>query len=169
MYVTGQGAVQDGYIMGQGPGGVPVAFPIQQAGGVVTVPGAHPQMVHMPPLGMVHVAGQPQMYQGSTPGAQMVQVPTSGTQMVQTSVAEGGNPQLVHGAPGAEWGQSQLVRVTPGQPVTGAQGTQEVQIPPPYKPDEQVRAMFFHVFLSGGVMYLFGWFLASCIYFSLNE
>ena len=128
-------------MMGQGPGGIPVAFPIQQAGGVVTVPGAQPQMIHMPPVGAVHVAGQPQMYQGSTPGAQMVQVPTSGTQTVQISGAEGGDPRLVYGAPGAEYGQPQFVRVPPGGPVTGAQGTQEVQIPPPYNTGKQVRSM----------------------------
>ena len=46
VYVTGQGVVSGGYIMGQGPGGVPVAIPVQQPGGVVIVPGVHPQMVH---------------------------------------------------------------------------------------------------------------------------
>ncbi|XP_073250874.1 membrane-spanning 4-domains subfamily A member 8-like [Porites lutea] len=84
MYVNGQGVVPGGYVMAQGPGGVPMAFPVQQAGGVATVPGGHTQVVHMPPQGMFQVAGQPPTYQMSTSGAQMGQVPTFG--------AEGGHP-----------------------------------------------------------------------------
>lgn len=84
MYVNGQGVVPGGYVMAQGPGGVPMAFPVQQAGGVATVPGGHTQVVHLPPQGMVQVAGQPPTYQMSTSGAQMGQVPTFG--------AEGGHP-----------------------------------------------------------------------------
>lgn len=80
MYVSGQGVVPGGYVMAQGPGGVPMAFPVQHAGGVATVPGGHSQVVHMPPQGMIQVAGQPPTYQMSTSGAQMGQVPTSGTQ-----------------------------------------------------------------------------------------
>ena len=167
MYVTGQTAVPGGYVMGQGPGGVPVAIPMQQAGRVVTVPGAHPQMVHMPATGMVQVAGQPQMYQVSTTGAgggqpQMVHVPTSGAQMVMvpppgnTGVqpqvghmpfagTEGGQVQMVHGAPGAEGVQPQFVRVTPDGPMMGAPGSQHPQMSPQYNADEQVREI--HAFI----------------------
>ncbi|KAL9960977.1 hypothetical protein ACROYT_G029849 [Oculina patagonica] len=102
VYVSNQG----GYIMGQGPGGVPVAIPMQAAGGVVAVPvsssgavGAHPQMMHpqmvqMPAGGVVHVPGQPQMYRGPTAGVvgmqpQIVQVPTSGGLVGQPHVVQG--------------------------------------------------------------------------------
>ena len=164
MYVTGQGAMPGGYVMGQGPGGVPVAIPMQQTGGVVTVPGAYPQVVHMPATGMVQVAGQPQMYQVSTAGAaagqpQMVHVPTSGAQMVMVppsnagvqpqvghtplaARAEGGQLQMVHGAVGAEGGQPQFVTVTPDGPMMGAPGSQYTQMPPQYNADEQVREIY---------------------------
>ena len=151
MYVTGQGAVSGGYVMGQGPGGVPVAIPMQQTGGVVTVPGACPQEVYMPAAGMVQVAGQPQMYQVSTARAvagqpQMVHVPTSGAQMVMVpnpgnagvqpqvghtplaAGAEGGQLQMVHGAVGAEGGQPQFVRVTYDGSTLGNQDTQIPQV-----------------------------------------
>ena len=150
--MSNQGVVSGGYIMGQGPGGVPVAFPVQAAGGVVTVPagavGVHPQMhpqvmqpqmVQMPPGGVVHGAGQLQMYPAPA-GAlgmqpQIVQVPTSGGlvgqaqvvqgQMVQvpTSGAVGGPPpeQMAHAPSGPDGVQSQFVRVTPAGPVKGDQ------------------------------------------------
>ena len=131
--------------MGQGPGGVPVAYPMQQAGGVVTVPGTQPQMVYMP-------AGQPPMYQVPTVQTQMVQVPTSGAvgaqpQMahVPPSGAEGGQPQMVQGAPLSQGAPPQFVRVTPDGPVTGGQGTQQAQMPPPYNPNEGVRGFVFSV------------------------
>lgn len=111
--------------MGQGPGGVPIAFPMQQAGGVVAIPvsssgagGVHPQMVQVPSGGVMHVAGQPPMYHVPTPGtigmqAQMVQVPTSG--------APGGQAQMVQmPASGALCpGQGQMFQVAPSGTVGG--------------------------------------------------
>ncbi|CAH3154977.1 unnamed protein product, partial [Porites lobata] len=38
MYVAGQGVVPGGYVIAEGPGGVPMAFPVQQTEGGVTVP-----------------------------------------------------------------------------------------------------------------------------------
>lgn len=140
VYVSNQGVVSGGYIMGQGPGGVPIAFPVQQAGGVVAVPvsssgavGVHPQMVQVPTGGVMHVAGQPPMYQVPASGAmgmqpQMVQVPPSGAlggqpQMVQmpASGTAGGPPQMAYMPSGAEGGESQFVRVTPDGPEKGGQ------------------------------------------------
>ena len=113
VYVTGQGMV-----MGQG--GVPVAIPMQQAG---AVPSVHPQMVHLPATGVVHVAGQPPMYP----------VPTAG--YVPSKGAYGGQFEMVHGAQGS---QPQFVGVGPDGDVMGVPGT---QMPPPYTADEQVRDM----------------------------
>jgi len=140
VYVTGQGVVSGGYVLGQGPGGVPAAIPVQQPGGVVTVPGVHPQMVHMPAAGMVHVAGQPQMYQMSpawASGGQPQMVPTSGAKVVTAppSGAVGSHVLSSGGVPGAVGGQPQFVRVTP-EGVMAGQGNQ--QGPPPYNPDEQL-------------------------------
>ena len=139
VYVSNQGVVSGGYVMGQGPGGVPIAFPMQ-AGGVVAVPvsssgavGVHPQMVQVPTGGVMHVAGQPPMYHVPTPGSigmqpQMVQVHTSGApggqgQMFQVPATGtvGGPPQMVHMASGVEGGESQFVRVTPDGPEKGGQ------------------------------------------------
>ena len=78
VYMTGQG-VPAGYFMAQGPGGVPVAMPVQQAGGVVTFPGSQPHGVQM-----VQVSGQPQAYQVSTTGG------------------FGGQPQTVPGMQGTQ-------------------------------------------------------------------
>ena len=133
--------------MGQGPGGVPVAIPMQSAGGVVTVPGmhpqmqpqmVHPQMVSMQPGGVVHMGGQPQMYQVPPAGAmgmhpQIVQVPTSGGFVGQAQVVQGQMVQMpasgtVASLPqdqtgqvpaGAEGVQTQFVRVTPDGPEKG--------------------------------------------------
>ena len=104
VYVTGQGVV-----MGQG--GVPMAIPVQQAGGF---PSVHPQMVHVPATGVVHVAGQPPMYS----------VPTAG--YVPSTRVDGGQFETVHGAQGS---QPQFVGVGPDGAVMGVPGT---QMPPPY-------------------------------------
>ena len=152
--MSNPGMVSGGYIMGQGPGGVPMAIPMQGPGGVVMVPvsssgavGVHPQMMHpqmvqMPGGGVVQVAGQPLMYQGSTPAGaigmqpQMVQVPTSGGlvgqpqavqgQMVQLpasgTVAAPPYDQTVHvPSSGAEGVQGQFARVTPDGPEKAGQ------------------------------------------------
>ena len=61
---AGQGVVQGGYVVAQGPGGVPVAFPVQRTGGGVTVP-----YELMPPQGDTQVTDQtPAYHQISTTG-----------------------------------------------------------------------------------------------------
>lgn len=157
VYVSNQGMVSGGYIMGQGPGGVPIAFPMQPAGGVVAVPvsssggvGVNPQLVQAPTGGVVHVPGQPPMYQvpasggmgmqpqmvqvhpSGAPGGQvqMVQMPASGAhgpgqgQMFQvpSSGTVGGPHQMAQMPSGVEAsGESQFVRVTPDGPEKGGQ------------------------------------------------
>lgn len=63
--LAGQGLVPGGYVVAQGPGGAPMAFPVQQTGGSVTVP-----YELMPPEGDTQVTDQPPAYhQISTTGA----------------------------------------------------------------------------------------------------
>ena len=123
VYETGQGVV-----MGQGQGGVSVAIPMQQAGGV---PSVHPQMVHLPATGVAHAAGQPPMHP----------VPTAG--YVPSTGAGGGQFDAAHGALGAQGGQAQFVGVGPDGALMGIPGT---QMPPPYTADEQVRDMLNSLF-----------------------
>lgn len=124
--------------MGQGPGGVPMAIPMQGAGGVVMVPvsssgavGVHPQMMHpqmvqMPGGGIVQVTGQPPMYQGPTPAGaigmqpQMVQVPTYGGLVGQPQAAQGQTAQLPTSGTMAGPPHGQTVHV----PSSGAEGVQ---------------------------------------------
>ena len=69
MCVAGQGVVPGGYVIAEGPGGVPMAFPVQQTGGGVTVPYGHAEIVPMPPQGVTQVIDQPPPYdQISTTG-----------------------------------------------------------------------------------------------------
>ena len=69
MCVAGQGVVPGGYVIAEGPGGVPMAFPVQQTGGGVTVPYGHAEIVPMPPQGVTRVTDQPPPYdQISTTG-----------------------------------------------------------------------------------------------------
>ena len=89
--MTGQG-VPAGYVMAQGPGGVPVAMPMQQAGGVVTYPGVHPTAYQVSTT--AEFGGQPQMVTGQM-------VTSNGTQMVLTS-APGVQMQMGHGAQGGQ-------------------------------------------------------------------
>ena len=101
VYISNSGMPASGYVMQQGPGGAPMAVPVQGGGMVaVQVPtsaaaGSHPQVVHVPTS----------MAMGSYP-----QVPVSGAMTIQpqmlqvaTSGATGGPPQFVQyaGAPGA--------------------------------------------------------------------
>ena len=61
---AGQGVVPGGYVVAQGPGGVPITFPVQRTGGGVTVP-----YELMPPQGDTQVTDQPPAYhQISTTG-----------------------------------------------------------------------------------------------------
>ena len=55
---AGQGVVPGGYVVAQGPGGVPITFPVQRTGGGVTVP-----YELMPPQGDTQVTDQPPAYQ----------------------------------------------------------------------------------------------------------
>ena len=69
MCVAGQAVVPGGYVIAEGPGGVPMAFPVQQTGGGVTVPYGHAEIVPMPPQGVTQVTDQPPPYdQISTTG-----------------------------------------------------------------------------------------------------
>lgn len=134
VYMSGQGAVMGSYVMGQGAGGVPVAFPMQQAGGVVTVPGGHPQIVHMPAVGMV----QPQTYHLSTTGAgggpsQTVMVPQTGMQRQMVHGAEGSQLPMFYNT---EAGQPQFVTVSPAMQGMEAPENQAL-VPPPYNGDQQ--------------------------------
>ena len=62
--LAGQGLVPGGYVVAQGPGGAPMAFPVQQTGGSVTVP-----YELMPPESDTQVTDQPPPYdQMSTTG-----------------------------------------------------------------------------------------------------
>ena len=68
-YVAGQGVVPGGYVMAEGPSGVPMAFPVQQTGVGVTVPYGHAEIVPIPPQGVTQVTDQPPAYhQISTTG-----------------------------------------------------------------------------------------------------
>ena len=61
---AGQGVVPGGYVVAQGPGGVPITFPVQRTGGGVTVP-----YELMTPQGDTQVTDQPPAYhQISTTG-----------------------------------------------------------------------------------------------------
>ena len=62
MCVAGQGVVPGSYVMAEGPGGVPMAFPVQHTGSGVTVPYGHAQIVSMPPQGVTQVTDQPPPY-----------------------------------------------------------------------------------------------------------
>ena len=70
-----QGVVPGGYVVAQGPGGVPITFPVQRTGGGVTVP-----YELMPPQGDTQVTDQPPAYQ---------QISTTGG---PSSTAEGDPP-----------------------------------------------------------------------------
>ena len=62
MCVAGQGVVPGSYVMAEGPGGVPIAFPVQHTGSGVTVPYGHAQIVSMSPQGVTQVTDQPPPY-----------------------------------------------------------------------------------------------------------
>ncbi|KAL9961024.1 hypothetical protein ACROYT_G029904 [Oculina patagonica] len=97
-----------GYVMTQGPGGVPVAVPMQAVGVQTVTPseqGSQPQMV-MVPVTPGAQGGQPQM----------VFVPVSGAEVYQ--------PQLIQ-VPGA------------GAVATGYQ-LQQVEMPPPYEQGQYI-------------------------------
>ena len=72
---AGQGVVPGGYVVAQGPGGVPITFPVQRTGGGVTVP-----YELMPPQGDTQVTDQPPAYD---------QISTTGG---PSSTAEGDQP-----------------------------------------------------------------------------
>ena len=62
--------VPGGYVMAEGPSGVPMAFPVQQTGVGVTIPYGHAEIVPMPPQGVTQVTDQPPPYdQISTTGS----------------------------------------------------------------------------------------------------
>lgn len=87
VYMTGQG-VPAGYVMAQGPGGVPVAMPVQQAGGVMTFPGGQPAAYQVSTA--AEFGGQPQMVPAHMQGTQMVFTSAPGVQMQMGQGAEGG-------------------------------------------------------------------------------
>ena len=153
MYISGQGVVLGDNAIGRGRGGVPVVFPVQQTGGVVSIPGGdaqiasmHPQdsqdpdlllvpleMPSMPPQSVVQETGQPPPYHGDTqPGSQdpdLLLVPLEVTPMPpQSVVQETGPPPPYH----------QISTCATGGPSSGAEG----EPPPPYTEDEQVSVKY---------------------------
>lgn len=90
--MTGQG-VPAGYVMAQGPGGVPVAMPVQQAGGVMTFPGGQAPAYQVSTT--AEFGGQPQMVPGHMQGTQMVLTSAPGVQMQMGHGAEGGQGDQV--------------------------------------------------------------------------
>lgn len=90
--MTGQG-VPAGYVMAQGPGGVPVAMPVQQAGGVMTFPGGQPAAYQVSTA--AEFGGQPQMVPAHMQGTQMVFTSAPGVQMQMGQGAEGGQGDQV--------------------------------------------------------------------------
>ena len=120
MYITG--VVLGDNAIGQGRGGVAVAFPVQQTGGVINIPGGDARMASMPPQG---VDAQP----GSHQDSDLLLVPLEVTPVPpQSVVQETGPPPPYH----------EISTCTTGGPSSRAEGDP----PPPYTEDEQVSLKY---------------------------
>ncbi|XP_073250858.1 uncharacterized protein [Porites lutea] len=142
MYITGQGVILGDNAIGRGCGGVPLVFPVQQTGGVVSIPGGDAQMASMPPQdsqepdlllvplempampsqSVVEETGQPPPYDGDTHSSSqdpdLLLVPLEVTAMPPQSVVQETGPPPPY---------DQISSCSTVGPSSGAEGDQPPQ------------------------------------------